>query len=51
MRLWTNKFGQIRTDEEAAKVKLAVFSADNHYVGFGPGTANIFRKNDWTRRS
>jgi hypothetical protein len=23
---------------------LAIVSANNHYAGFGPGTANIFRK-------
>ena len=23
--------------------KLAIIAANNHYAGFGPGTANIFR--------
>jgi hypothetical protein len=25
-------------------INLAIVSANNHYAGFGPGTANIFRK-------
>jgi hypothetical protein len=25
-------------------LNLAIASANNHYAGFGPGTANIFRK-------
>ena len=25
-------------------IKLTIVSANNHYAGFGPGTANIFRK-------
>jgi hypothetical protein len=25
-------------------VNLAIVSANNHYAGFGPGTANIFKK-------
>jgi hypothetical protein len=24
-------------------VKLAIIAANNHYAGFGPGTANVFR--------
>ena len=24
-------------------IKLAIIAANNHYAGFGPGTANIFR--------
>jgi hypothetical protein len=26
------------------KLKLAMIAANNHYAGFGPGTANLFRK-------
>jgi hypothetical protein len=26
------------------RINLAIVSANNHYAGFGPGTANIFRK-------
>jgi hypothetical protein len=25
-------------------INLAIVSANNHYAGFGPGTASIFRK-------
>jgi hypothetical protein len=25
------------------KVSLAMIAANNHYAGFGPGTANLFR--------
>jgi hypothetical protein len=28
---------------EGHNVKQAVIAANNHYAGFGPGTANIFR--------
>ena len=24
-------------------INLAIIAANNHYAGFGPGTANIFR--------
>jgi hypothetical protein len=26
------------------EVNLAMIAANNHYTGFGPGTANLFRK-------
>jgi len=26
------------------KLNLAIVAANNHYAGFGPGTANTFRK-------
>ena len=26
------------------EVSLAMIAANNHYAGFGPGTANLFRK-------
>ncbi len=29
--------------EEDNRVKLAIVAADNHYAGFGPGNANLFR--------
>ena len=25
------------------RIKLAIIAANNHYAGFGPGTANVFR--------
>ena len=30
--------------ERRKNINLAIVSANNHYAGFGPGTANIFRK-------
>jgi hypothetical protein len=33
--------GNVRGNKE---VRLAVIAANNHYAGFGPGTANLFRK-------
>jgi hypothetical protein len=29
---------------ELFSINLTIVSANNHYAGFGPGTANIFRK-------
>ena len=31
-------------EEEHKKINLAIVAANNHYAGFGPGTANTFRK-------
>ena len=28
---------------EDERTKLAIIAANNHYAGFGPGTANVFR--------
>ena len=33
-----------RAREEHRKINLAIVAANNHYAGFGPGTANTFRK-------
>ena len=33
-----NEGGRIKS------INLTIVSANNHYAGFGPGTANIFRK-------
>jgi uncharacterized protein YecE (DUF72 family) len=33
-----------RVEEENKQHNLAIVSSNNHYAGFGPGTANIFRK-------
>jgi hypothetical protein len=30
--------------EQRDRLNLAIVAANNHYVGFGPGTANMFRK-------
>ena len=31
-------------EEEQDRLHLAIVAANNHYAGFGPGTANTFRK-------
>jgi uncharacterized protein YecE (DUF72 family) len=33
----------IKNLQEGERVKQAIIAANNHYAGFGPGTANIFR--------
>jgi hypothetical protein len=54
MQYWANKLKVIEEEEAADQVKLAIVSANNHYAGFGPATANMFRKMldlnsvDWT---
>jgi uncharacterized protein YecE (DUF72 family) len=40
MQKWANNIKNIQNDK---RVKLAIVAANNHYAGFGPGTANIFR--------
>jgi hypothetical protein len=30
--------------EQGSRLNLAIVAANNHYAGFGPGTANTFRK-------
>jgi hypothetical protein len=39
MEKWAEK---IKTVEDE-RVKLSIVAANNHYAGFGPGTANVFR--------
>ena len=39
MEKWAEK---IKTVEDG-RIKLAIVMANNHYAGFGPGTANMFR--------
>ena len=39
MQKWA---GNIKTVEDE-RIKLAIIAANNHYAGFGPGTANVFR--------
>jgi uncharacterized protein YecE (DUF72 family) len=44
MQYWANKLKVVEEEEEAAdQVKLAIVSANNHYAGFGPATANLCR--------
>jgi hypothetical protein len=33
-----------KNGEDIKEVSLAMIAANNHYAGFGPGTANLFRK-------
>jgi uncharacterized protein YecE (DUF72 family) len=40
MQKWANNVKNLQEDE---RIKLAIVAANNHYAGFGPGTANIFR--------
>jgi uncharacterized protein YecE (DUF72 family) len=40
MQRWANNLKNIQEDN---RIKLAIVAANNHYAGFGPGTANIFR--------
>ena len=39
MERWAEKFKTV----EDERTKLAIIAANNHYAGFGPGTANVFR--------
>ena len=40
MQKWANNLKNV---QDVDRIKLAVVAANNHYAGFGPGTANIFR--------
>ena len=45
MQYWANKVEQISTDELAAnKVRHVIVTANDSYTGFGPDTANLFRR-------
>jgi uncharacterized protein YecE (DUF72 family) len=47
MKKWSSKIKRVIKQEEVGgrkNINLAIVSANNHYAGFGPGTANIFRK-------
>jgi uncharacterized protein YecE (DUF72 family) len=39
LKMWSDSIGRFKD-----KAKLAIVAANNHYAGFGPGTANSFRK-------
>jgi hypothetical protein len=46
MKKWASKVKRTLKEEGRGRIKninLAIVSANNHYAGFGPGTANIFR--------
>jgi uncharacterized protein YecE (DUF72 family) len=48
MKKWSSKVKRTIKGEGRGRgrknINLAIVSANNHYAGFGPGTANIFRK-------
>jgi uncharacterized protein YecE (DUF72 family) len=39
MEKWAEKIKTVRDE----RISLAIIAANNHYAGFGPGTANMFR--------
>jgi uncharacterized protein YecE (DUF72 family) len=48
MKRWADEIKKVETGKERGRkrndVNLAMIAANNHYAGFGPGTANLFRK-------
>jgi hypothetical protein len=47
MKKWSNKLKRVVNEQKGARgrsINLAIVSANNHYAGFGPETANVFRK-------
>jgi uncharacterized protein YecE (DUF72 family) len=44
MKRWARQVNKAMTEEGRGRKHLAIVSANNHYAGFGPETANIFRK-------
>jgi hypothetical protein len=47
MNKWAREIKQVENGNGRGKnneVSLAMIAANNHYTGFGPGTANMFRK-------
>ena len=40
MQKWADKVKNLQEDE---RINRAIIAANNHYAGFAPGTANIFR--------
>jgi uncharacterized protein YecE (DUF72 family) len=42
MRKWARRVKRVQ--EENKQLSLAIVASNNHYAGFGPGTANMFRK-------
>jgi hypothetical protein len=43
MKKWARFLKRAR-EEQRDRLNLAIVSANNHYAGFGAGTANTFRK-------
>ena len=46
MSKWAEEIKKVEAEKERGRkeVSLAMIAANNHYAGFGPGTANLFRK-------
>lgn len=44
MQYWARETKKVLSNDRKKQVKFMVASANNHYAGFGPETANIFRK-------
>jgi len=47
MNKWAREIKEVESGNRRGKnkeVSLAMIAANNHYAGFGPGTANLFRK-------
>jgi uncharacterized protein YecE (DUF72 family) len=48
MNRWANEIKNVERGKERGRkrneVNLAMIATNNHYAGFGPGTANLFRK-------
>jgi uncharacterized protein YecE (DUF72 family) len=47
MKRWAKELKKVEKGEirgRRKEVNLAMIAANNHYAGFGPGTANLFRK-------
>jgi hypothetical protein len=47
MKKWSNKLKRVIKEQKGARgksINLAIVTANNHYAGFGPETANIFIK-------
>jgi hypothetical protein len=42
MKGWADKVTQLKEDEKSPKI--GIVAANNHYGGFGPGTAKMFRE-------
>jgi uncharacterized protein YecE (DUF72 family) len=40
LEYWANEVNKAQIDK---KLKMVITAANNHYAGFGPGTANMFR--------
>ena len=43
MKRWARRVKRVQ-EENKQQLNLAIISSNNHYAGFGPGTANMFRK-------